>query len=127
MNRPRKDSVQISSDQLDGRLAKIEDDQRAILSILTHANKDQIEELVRDGIGGSAQRKQILRLCETPKSIAELVVALSLNSGQALNNHLRPLKEHSLLQHATTQPEVTYEWSSLISKLPKAVREKLLK
>jgi hypothetical protein len=127
MNKPRPDSVQVSSDQIDGRLATIEDRLAGVEAILAHANRKDVEELVASAIGGSAQRKRLLQLCETPRSIPELVAELKLNSGQALNNHLRPLRDNSLLQHASTQPEVTYEWSSLLRRLPKAVREKLLK
>lgn len=127
MNKPRPNSVQVSSDQMDGRLARIEDRLTGVEAILAHANRKDVEDLVSDGIGGSALRKRLLKLCETPQTIPTLVAALELKSSQALNYHLRPLRDNSLLQHASTQPEVTYEWSSLLRRLPKAVREKLLK
>lgn len=126
MNKPRLDSVQVSSDQLEGRLAAIEDRIAGVEAILAHANRKDIEALVRDAVGASEQRKILLRLCESPQTIDGLVRALSLNSPQALNNHLRPLRDNSLLQHAMTQPVVSYEWSPLLRRLPKAVRQDLL-
>jgi hypothetical protein len=50
-----------------------------------------------------------------------------LKSPQAVNNHISPLKDHGLLQHASTAPHVKYEWSPLIRRLSKAVRDQLLK
>ena len=127
MNKPRKDAVQVDSDQLDGRLAKIEDRIAGVEAILAHANRADIEGLVSAAVGSSAHRKKILQLCESPQSIPSLQTALGLNSGQAVNNHLAPLRDHALLQHAQTRPHVEYEWSTLIRRLPTAVREKLLK
>jgi hypothetical protein len=121
MNKPRPDSVQISSDQIDGRLARIEDRVSGIEAILAHANRDDIEALIKSGLGGNETRKKLMRLCERPRSISELVKELALNSGQSLNYHLRPLRDNGLLQHATTQPEVTYEWSPLVRRLSKSI------
>lgn len=127
MNKPRAESMQVSSDQLDGRLAGMEDRLTSIEVILAHANRKDIEELVASAVGGSAQKKELLRLCETARSIPDLTAAMKLNSPQALNKHLRPLKEHGLIQHASTQPDVTYEWNALLRRLPKSVRSDLLK
>ena len=127
MNSRRTDSLQVSSDQLDGRLATIEDRLTSIEVILAHANRQDIEELVKAGVNSSPQRRELLRLCEHPRSIADLTDAMKLNSRQALHIHLRPLREHGLVQHASTEPEVTYEWSALLRRLPKSVRDELLK
>lgn len=127
MNKPRSDSVQISSDQLDGRLARIEDRISGVEAILAHANRNDIESLIAEAVGKSAHRKNLLRSCETPQSIPSMQKALGLGTDEAVHYHLRPLRDHGLLQHASTAPEVTYEWTPLLRRLNKAVREKLLK
>ena len=127
MNKPRENAMQVNSDQIDGRLARIEDRVASVEAILAYANRKDIEDMVAKAVGNSAQRKKLLKLCETPQSIPALQEAMGLNSGQAVNNHLGPLRDNGLLQHATTQPEVTYEWSSILRRLTKAAREELLK
>lgn len=118
--------IEVNSDQLDSRLVYIEDRLAGIEAIIAHANRAEIEGLVKEALGDSKQRKQLLQACETPKTLKELQEELKLNSTQAVNNHLAPLKKHGLLRHATTDP-VSYEWSPMLLKLSRAAREKLFK
>lgn len=126
MNKQNGENVEVTSASLENRLIRIEDRIAGVEALLAHSNRDQIENLIADAVGKSEARKQILRLCEVPRSIAELQKELGLNSPQAVHNHLGPLKDHGLVQHATTSPTMTYEWAPLIRRLSKAVRAKLL-
>jgi hypothetical protein len=127
VNKRRPEAVEINSDQLDNRLTKIEDRVGGVEALLAHVHRGEIESLISDAVGQSEHKKRILQLCETPQTIPALQAVLGLNSKQALNNHLAPLKDHGLLQHGATVPEVTYEWSPMIRRLSKIVRDRLLK
>lgn len=116
--------IEVNSDQLDSRLLHIEDRLAGIEAIITHVNRKEIEGLVKDALGDSKQRTELLRACETPKTLKQLQDALGLNSTQAVNNHLAPLKKHALVRHATVDP-ISYEWSPMLLKLSRAAREKL--
>ena len=126
MNKRRPEGLEVNSDQLDGRLVRIEDRIAGVEAILAHVNRGEIEELISQAVGSSLQKREILRLCCKPQSIPELQKSLKMNSPQAVNNHLAPLRDHGLLQHATTVPQVTYEWSPMIRRLSKSVRDTLL-
>lgn len=125
MSKVKQGIVEVNSDQLDGRLARLEDRIAGVESLLAYVHREDIENLISQAIGSSVQKRQILRLCEKPQSISALKKALGL-TGQALNHHLAPLRDHGLLQHATTSPSVTYEWTAMIRRLNRVVRDKLL-
>lgn len=122
----KADAIEISSDQIHSRLVHIEDRLAGMESILAHVNRAELAGLVREAIGDSPQRKAILRACESPQTLKDLQTLLDLNSTQAVNHHLLPLKRHGLLQHANAVSPVSYEWNPMVSKLSKAAREKLL-
>lgn len=126
-NRIRADAIEVSSDPIQGELIEIKDRLDGIEALQAHVHRDEIEALIRKAVRESPQKKQLLRLCESPQTISELQVALGLNSSQAVNKHLAPLKHNGLLYHYSTLPPVSYVWSPLLSRLNKAVRDKILK
>lgn len=126
MSKPEDASVEVTSGQLHRRLVRIEDRLAGVEAILAHANRAEIEGLIAKAVGKSKQKATILRLCETPQSIKTLQKALGFKSPQNVNNHVAPLRDHGLLEHASSVPPVTYEWSPIIRRLNKAARESLL-
>ena len=123
----RTGQVEVSSDPLEGQLIEIKDRLDGIEALQAHVHRDEIEALIRKAVGGSVQKKELLRLCESPQTISDLQGALDLKSPQAVNNHLAPLKDNGLLHHYSTVMPVSYVWSPLIRRLNKAVRDELLK
>jgi len=121
------EAIEVNSDTLKGELIEIKDRLDGIEALQAHVHRNEIEELVRKAVGDSFQRRRLLQLCETPKTISELQSSLNLNSPQAVNKHLAPLKHNGLLYHASTVTPVSYVWSPLLSRLNKAVRDELLK
>src|SRR5216684_2903995 len=98
----RTDRVEVSSDPLEGQLIEIKDRLDGIEALQAHVHRDEIEALIRKAFGGSFQKKELLRLCESPQTISDLQGALDLKSPQAVNNHLAPLKDNGLLHHHST-------------------------
>lgn len=116
----------MASSQLDERLAKIEDRLLTIEAIISHASAKEIQAMIVEGIGTSQTRKNILKHCQTPKTIQELQALSGLNSAQSVNHYLKPLRDHGLVVRASVRPTLTYEWSGVVSRLSKATRDKLL-
>lgn len=121
------EAIEVDSTAIKGELVEIKDRLDGIEALQAHVHRDEIKALVQRAVGDSFRRKQLLGLCETPKTIAELQDALRLNSPQAVNKHLAPLKQNGLLYHHSAVPPVSYVWSPLLSRLNKAVRDELLK
>jgi hypothetical protein len=118
---------EISSDQLKGELIEIKDRLDGLEALQAHIHSKDVEALVTKTVKGSATMKKLLRLCETPQTISELQSALNLNSPQAVNNYLAPLRDNGLLHHHSTVAPISYRWGPLIRRLSKAVRDRLLK
>lgn len=119
--------IEVSSDPIQGELIEIKDRLDGIEALQAHVHRDEIKTLIQKAVRDSPQKKELLRLCESPMTIADLQSALGLNSPQAVNKHLAPLKHNGLLYHYSTVSPVSYIWSPLLSRLNKAVRDALLK
>ena len=73
------------------------------------------------------QRRQILAKCEQPHTREQLRIELGFESSQALDNHLRPLREADLIhQHGESGGKPTFEWSKLFKSLSKTTKKSLL-
>jgi len=127
MSKMKVEPFEITSGQIHGRLIHIEDRLAGVEAILAHANRNEIEGLIKEAVGGSEHRKTILKECEQPKTIKQLQVKLGLKSSQNVNYHLTPLRDNGLLRHAKTDNPITYEWGPMIMRLNVATRDKLLK
>jgi len=124
----RTDRVEVASDQLKGELVEIKERLSALETIASISNREEVEKYVR-GCLTTPRGKQIMVECAEPKTRKELVEKLSLASGQALDNHLRPLRRDDLLQRHVDDDTgiISYEWSNLFKGLPKKTIEQILK
>jgi len=68
-----------------------------------------------------------MKLCELPHTREQLKATLKYNSLQALDVHLKPLREGDLIhQRSTEKGKPTFEWSKLFKSLPKASKNLIL-
>jgi DNA-binding HxlR family transcriptional regulator len=122
----KRSSLEVSSDQLQGELVEIKERIAALETIASLANRPVVEAWVKEVLK-STQGKKIMRHCEQPRTKDELRAHLNLASTQALDHHLRPLREDDLLQQRHNEEgKQTYEWSNLFKRLPAKAIEKLL-
>ena len=84
----KSEAIEVDSTSIKGELIEIKDRLDGIEALQAHVHRNEIEALVKKAVGDSFQRKHLLRLCESPQTIADLQRALNLNSSQSVNNHL---------------------------------------
>ena len=125
--REKKTSLEVSSDQITSELIEIKDRLAALETIASLSNRQVVESYAKETLK-SAQSKKIMRLCEQPQTKETIRVALNFASTQALDNHLKPLREDDLLQQSrNSEGLLTFSWSNLFRRLPKKDRERILK
>lgn len=118
--RGKKNSVQISSQSLEDELVAIKDRLSAIETIASISNASVVRRYVEDHLK-TAKARDIMRECEIPRSKNYLRVHFGFKSDQALDHHLRPLREADLLRQQITENGVmVFEWSNLFKRLPKS-------
>ena len=124
--RPKKDSVEVSSQSLQDELMAIKDRLSAIETIESISNASVVKRYVEEHLT-TKRAKDIMTECEEPRTRAHLTVALGFNSGQALDHHLKPLREADLLR-LTVQEDgtIVFEWSNLFRRLPKTTIKAIL-
>jgi hypothetical protein len=123
----KKDSVEVSSDQLKAELIAIKERLGALETIASISNRQVVEVYVREHLK-TDKAPQIMKECEEPRTRAQLMKKFSFKSAAALDYHLTPLREADLLrqrfdEHGTTQ---TFEQSNLFKRLPKSTVKKIL-
>jgi hypothetical protein len=123
----KKDSVEVSSDQLKAELIAIKERLGALETIASISNRQVVEVYVREHLK-TDKGKQILKECEEPRTRDYLMKKFGFNSAPALDYHLNPLREADLIRQrfdddGTTQ---TFEQSNLFKRLPKSSVRKLL-
>lgn len=119
-----KSSIEVTSEQLLNELSEIKDRVGALETVAGIANQEHLVKFFAEVLT-TPQRKQIMAACKEPKTIAELVALLSLKSSQALNHHLKPLRE-GLLHEVHTDGNLRFEWSLLFKRMPTRKRDVLL-
>lgn len=124
--RPKKDSVEVSSQSLQDELVAIKDRLNAIETIQSISNapavKKYIEEEKLTGKG-----KAILKECDAPRTRSHLRSHFQFNSDQALHHHLKPLLEADLLRQKIEQNgTILFAWSNLFRRLPKCTIKAIL-
>ena len=118
--RTKKDSVEVSSQPLQDELVAIKDRLSAIETIQSISNATVVKHYVQEHLKTKDARK-IMKACEEPKTRTQLQTAFSYNSLQALDYHLKPLREADLLRQKTEDDgTVVFEWSNLFRRLPKS-------
>jgi hypothetical protein len=120
------EGLEVSSEQLKSELVEIKERIAALETIASLSNRAVVEKYVGECIK-SPQAQKIMRACETAKTKERLVKELNFESPQALDHHLKPLRENDLLQQNFNSGKLlTFEWSNLFRRLPKASVNKLL-
>lgn len=122
--RPKRDSVEVSSQSLQDELVAIKDRLNAIETIQSNASvvKKYVEEHLT-----TKRARDLMKECEEPRTRSHLTSKLNFNSGQALDHHLRPLREADLLrQRIEDDGTILFEWSNLFRRLPKSTIKAIL-
>ncbi|MGC4053510.1 MAG: hypothetical protein QM757_29775 [Paludibaculum sp.] len=124
--RPKKDSVEVSSQPLQDELVAIKDRLSAIETIQSISNASVVKKYVEEHLT-TERAKDIMRECGEPRTRSHLRSQLKLNSGQALDHHLRPLREADLLrQRIGEDGTILFEWSNLFRRLPRSTIKAIL-
>jgi hypothetical protein len=117
--RVKKDSVEVSSQSLQDELVAIKDRLNAIETIQSISNASVVKKYVEEHLT-TGRATDIMRACDEPRTRSYLTSELKLNSGQALDHHLRPLREADLLrQRIEEDGTILFEWSNLFRRLPR--------
>jgi DNA-binding transcriptional ArsR family regulator len=125
-NKAKNDGLEITSDQLTAELIEIKERIGSLETITSLANSKYVEEQARKYIT-TPQRKAIMKLCEEPHTREQLRKELGHESVQALDHHLRPLREADLIHQRTyADGKPTFEWSKLFRSLPKTTKRTIL-
>ncbi|HEY4932846.1 MAG TPA: hypothetical protein VII23_14850 [Terriglobales bacterium] len=122
----KSDGLEITSDQLTAELIAIKERIGSLETITSLANRDVVEKQARQHLT-TAQRKEIMRKCEVPHTREHLKKELKFESMQALDFHLRPLRDADLIhQHTDGAGKPTFEWSKLFNSLSKTTKKHIL-
>jgi hypothetical protein len=95
--RPKKDSIEVSSQSLQDELAAIKDRLSAIETIESIANATVVKQYVQEHLK-TKNARDIMKECEEPKTKSHLQINGTYKSQQALDYHLKPLREADLLR-----------------------------
>lgn len=116
--------IEVTSQQLLDELREIKDRVGALENVAGIANQEILVKYFGEVLN-TPQRRQIMAACAEPQTRDELISKFKFNSPQALNHHLKPLREG--LVHETHSDGVAYfEWSLLFKRLQQKKREELL-
>jgi hypothetical protein len=122
----KTDKLEVSSDQLKAELIEIKERVGALETIASISNRPVVEAFVRSQIK-TEKARQIMELCSEAQTREQLKSKLGLASTQALDHHLRPLREGDLLQqHVDDDGNLTLAWSNLFRRLPNTTLKKIL-
>lgn len=124
--RPKRDSIEVSSTPLQDELIAIKDRLNAIETIQSISNAAVVQKYVEEHLRTN-KAKQIMSECKEPRTKSHLMKAFHFNSPQALEHHVRPLREADLLRvNVDEQGTITLEWSNLFRRLPKSAIKSIL-
>lgn len=124
--RPKKDSVEVSSQPIQDELAAIKDRLSAIETIQSISNAAVVKQYVQEHLK-TKDAKKIMKECDEPKTKSHLMATFGYNSKPALDHHLRPLREADLIrQKVEGDGTIVFEWSNLFRRLPKSAIKSIL-
>lgn len=125
--RPKKDSLEVSSQPIQDELTAIKDRLSAIETIASISNAPEVKKYVADHLK-TAKGKAIMRECAEPRTKSYLIAKFGFNNPQALHHHLKPLlKDNLLRQRVDEDRTITFEWSDLFRALPNSAITSVLK
>lgn len=124
--RPKKDAVEVSSQPIQDELSAIKDRLSAIETIQSISNAPTVKQYVQEHLK-TKDAKKIMVECEDPKTRSHLQAKFGYKSGQALDHHLKPLREADLIrQKIDGDGTILFEWSNLFRRLPKSTIKLIL-
>lgn len=124
--RPKKDALEVSSQSIQDELVAIKDRLNAIETIQSISNAKVVKQYVEEHLKTKDAIK-IMKECEEPKTKSHLQTAFSYKSRQALDHHLKPLREADLLREKVQDDgTIVFEWSNLFRRLPKSTLRSIL-
>lgn len=118
-NCPKKDGLEVSSQSLEAELVAIKDRLSAIETIQSISNAAVVRAYVEEHLKTKDARK-LMKECESPKTKSHLKSKFSYKSTQALDHHLKPLRDADLLREKVEKGTIYFEWSNLFGRLPKS-------
>ena len=118
--------MEVSSQSLQDELVAIKDRLNAIETIQSISNASVVKAYVEEHLTTN-KAKDIMRECAEPRTRSHLVSQLKLNSSQALDHHLKPLRDADLLRQKVEEDgSIVFEWSNLFRRLPKSTIRSIL-
>ena len=124
--RPKKDAVEVSSQPIQDELGAIKDRLSAIETIQSISNAPIVKQYVQEHLK-TRDAKKIMKECEEPKTRSHLQEKFGYKSRQALEHHLKPLREADLIREKVeANGAVVFEWSNLFRRLPKSTIASIL-
>jgi DNA-binding transcriptional ArsR family regulator len=124
--KPKRDSLEVSSQSLQDELGAIKDRLSAIETIQSISNAKVVQQYVEEHLK-TKDAKKIMAECDEPRTRSHLQDTFGYNSKQALDHHLKPLREADLLrQKVESDGTIVFEWSNLFRRLPKSTRRSIL-
>lgn len=125
--RPKKDSMEVSSQSLQDELVAIKDRLSALETIQSISNAGVVKKYVEDHLK-TDKGKAIMKECAEPRTKSYLISRFKFNSYQALDHHLKPLLKDDLLrQRVEEDGTIAFEWSNLFRRLPHSTIASILK
>jgi DNA-binding transcriptional ArsR family regulator len=123
-----KGSIEVSSETLKDELTAIKDRLSAIETIESISNAVVVKKYVEDHLVTDKAR-EIMKSCEDePRSRSFLRTTFGFKSDQALNHHLKPLRDADLIrQRREEDGSILFEWSNPFRRLPKSTIRAILK
>src|SRR5712671_5912923 len=100
--RPKKDRLEVSSQPLQDELVAIKDRLNAIETIQSISNAPVVKKYVEEHLT-TKKAKEIMKECEEPRTRSHLTSRFNFNSRQALDHHLKPLREADLLRETVQE------------------------
>lgn len=124
--RPKKDSLEVSSQSLHDELVAIKDRLSALETIQSISNAIAVKQYVQEHLK-TKDAKKIMKECDEPRTRSHLQATFNYNSKQALDHHLKPLREADLVrQKVEDDGTIVLEWSNLFRRLPKSTIKSIL-
>lgn len=124
--RPKKDSLEVASQSLQDELVAIKDRLSAIEMIQGISNATVVKQYVQEHLK-TKDAKKIMAECAEPKTRSYLQTTFGYKSKQALDHHLKPLREAILLREKIEEDgTIVFEWSNTFRSLPKSAIKSIL-
>lgn len=123
--RPKKDAVEVSSQPIQDELSAIKDRLSAIETIQSISNAPVVKQYVQEHLN-TKDAQRIMRECEEPKTRSHLQTKFEYKSKQALDHHLKPLRDADLIREKVEAGGIVFEWSNLFRRLPKSTIKSIL-